>query len=139
VLANHMLYHVPDRPRAFAEIRRVLVPGGVFHAATNGDGHFDELRALVGSGWRFWQHTKAFGLESGPPQLEQFFSDVGVERFETGLAVTEVEPVLAYVRSSESYDGGDLSHVAAAVETAIERDGAFRITTTPGLISCRKP
>src|SRR5262245_12594170 len=27
VLANHMLYHVPDRPQALAEIRRVLRPG----------------------------------------------------------------------------------------------------------------
>jgi SAM-dependent methyltransferase len=138
VLANHMLYHVAERPTAFVEIRRVLVPGGVFHAATNGYGHFEELRALVGRGL-FWEHTEAFGLESGPPQLEPFFSDVRVERFETGLAVSEVEPVLAYVRSSESYDGGDLSHVRAAVEAAIERDGVFRITTTPGLISCSKP
>jgi len=47
VLANHMLYHVPDRPRAFAEIRRVLVPGGAFHAATNGRGHLAELGALI--------------------------------------------------------------------------------------------
>jgi hypothetical protein len=67
------------------------------------------------------------------------FDDVRVERFETGLEVTEVEPVLAYVRSSESYDGGDLAHVGAAVEDAIARDGAFPISTTPGLISCRKP
>jgi len=28
VVANHMLYHVADRPRALAQIRRVLVPGG---------------------------------------------------------------------------------------------------------------
>jgi ubiquinone/menaquinone biosynthesis C-methylase UbiE len=139
LLANHMLYHVPDRPRAFAEIRRVLVPGGVFHAATNGDGHFEELQALVGSDWPFWRHNKAFGLETGPPQLEAFFSDVRVERFDTELRVTEVEPVLAYVRSSESYDGGDLSHVRDSVRAAIARDGAFRITTTPGVISCRKP
>src|SRR5690349_16018954 len=26
VIANHMLYHVPDRPKAIAEIRRVLKP-----------------------------------------------------------------------------------------------------------------
>jgi ubiquinone/menaquinone biosynthesis C-methylase UbiE len=139
VLANHMLYHVPDRPQAFAEIRRVLVPGGFFHAATNGRGHFEELQSLVGPEWPFWRHNEAFGLETGPPQLKAFFADVRVERFETGLAVTEVEPVLAYVRSSESYDGGDLSHVEAAVEAAIARDGVFRITTTPGLITCRKP
>src|SRR5437764_1240500 len=28
VIANHMLYHVPDLPRAFDEIRRVLAPIG---------------------------------------------------------------------------------------------------------------
>ena len=28
VIANHMLYHVPNRPLAFAEIHRVLKPGG---------------------------------------------------------------------------------------------------------------
>lgn len=40
VLANHMLYHVPDRPRAFAEIRRVLVSGGAFQDAIDRDGAF---------------------------------------------------------------------------------------------------
>ncbi len=35
VLANHMLYHVPDLDRALAEIRRVLKPTGVLIAATN--------------------------------------------------------------------------------------------------------
>src|SRR5579859_2254301 len=36
VVANHMLYHVPDKPRAFVETRRVLRPGGRLYAATNG-------------------------------------------------------------------------------------------------------
>jgi SAM-dependent methyltransferase len=139
VLANHMLYHVADRSKAFTEIRRVLVPGGTFHAATNGRGHFEELQALVGPEWPFWRHNEAFGLETGPPQLEPFFSGIRIERFDTDLAVTEVWPVLAYARSSESYRGDDLSHVEAAVEAAIARDGVFRISTTPGLISCRKP
>jgi ubiquinone/menaquinone biosynthesis C-methylase UbiE len=39
VVANHMLYHMPDRPRAFAEIQRVLAPAGAFHCSTNGRGH----------------------------------------------------------------------------------------------------
>src|SRR5215216_3134108 len=47
VIANHMLYHVPDRPKAFAEIKRVLRPGGRFYAATNGENHLREIYELV--------------------------------------------------------------------------------------------
>ena len=36
VIANHMLYHVPDIPRALGEVRRVLKPSGVCYAATMG-------------------------------------------------------------------------------------------------------
>lgn len=138
VLANHMLYHVADRPKAFAEIRRVLVPRGVFQAATNGDGHMRELGALT-AWWPPDVHTRAFGLESGPAQLEPFFADIRVERFEDDLEVTEVEPVLAYLRSSWRYDGHDLASERAAVEEAIARDGHFLIHKSQGLITCRKP
>src|SRR4051812_26542914 len=34
VVANHMLYHLPDRAQAYGEICRVLRPGGHFFAAT---------------------------------------------------------------------------------------------------------
>jgi SAM-dependent methyltransferase len=139
VLANHMLYHVPDRPRAFAEVRRVLAGGGRFHATTNGRGFMQELVDLVGPGWSFPQHIEEFGLETGPDQLRTFFADIEVERFPNSYEVTEFEPVLAYVRSSSSFGGGDLDRVRAAVEAAIARDGVFRIRGGAGLISCRKP
>ncbi|HLY85011.1 MAG TPA: class I SAM-dependent methyltransferase [Gaiellaceae bacterium] len=139
VMAHHMLYHVPDRPRAFAEIRRVLVSGGVFHAATNGDGHLQEMGELSAGWWPFARHVDAFGLESGPPQLEPFFADVRVERCVDDLEITDVEPVLAYLRSSERYDGRELEDERAAVEAAIARDGVFFVRKSGGLISCRKP
>jgi ubiquinone/menaquinone biosynthesis C-methylase UbiE len=138
VLANHMLYHVPDRPRAFAEIRRVLVPGGALHAATNGEEHLAEMHDLVPD-WPFVRHVREFGLETGPAQLAPFFTDVWVERYPDDLAVTEVEPVLAYIRSSFVYDGQDLSDARRRVEEAIARDGVFRVRKSAGLISCRKP
>ena len=137
VLANHMLYHVSDRPKAFAEIRRVLVSGGRFRAATNGEGHLEELGALYDA--PFWKHLRAFGLGNGPEQLAPYFDDIEVERFDGELRVTEVEPVLAYIRSSFVYKGGPLDDAAETVGAAIERDGAFRIGTHAGVISCRKP
>ena len=36
VIANHMLYHVPDRMKTIAEIKRVLKWGGRFIATTCG-------------------------------------------------------------------------------------------------------
>lgn len=137
-LASHMLYHVENRPQAFAEIRRVLVPGGRLHAATNGLGHLEELAALYAPDL-FPHSAKQFGLESGPPQLQPFFSDIEVTPLDGELRVTEVEPVLGYIRSSFLYDGWPLDGVAATVGEAIERDGAFRIATKAGVISCRKP
>lgn len=47
VIANHMLYHVPERSRALAEIRRVLRPDGRLFAATNDEGHMHEVRDLA--------------------------------------------------------------------------------------------
>ena len=47
VIANHMLYHVPDR-RALAEIRRVLKPGGVLRGDKRRAAHAGTV-AVVGA------------------------------------------------------------------------------------------
>ncbi|MBO0792518.1 MAG: class I SAM-dependent methyltransferase, partial [Ktedonobacteraceae bacterium] len=43
VIANHMLYHIPDLNRALGEIQRVLKPSGHFYATTFGREHLREL------------------------------------------------------------------------------------------------
>src|SRR5262249_23168386 len=48
VVANWMLYHVPEVDRGLAEIVRVLRPGGRLVAATSGFEHLGELWSLVG-------------------------------------------------------------------------------------------
>ena len=43
VVANHMLYHVPDRPRAIGELAHVVRPDGVLMTATNGPRHLEQV------------------------------------------------------------------------------------------------
>ena len=47
VIANHMLYHVPDRRQALKEMRRVLKDDGILFAATLGKNHMREMWDLA--------------------------------------------------------------------------------------------
>ena len=105
VIANHMLYHVPDIPRALAEICRVLRPGAQFYASTVGLQHMIELRKLATSyepSGELWQQLTAgpFNLENGLDQLQAHFAAVTLMRYEDDLLITEPEPLVEYILSS---------------------------------------
>lgn len=140
-IANHMLYHVPDRRRAVREIARVVRPDGVLYAATNGRDHMRELAELAAR-WveagLIHRSSEAFGLENGAEQLRAGFARVDVDARHGELVVTEAEPVVAYVRSlvGDGWDGDPLRREVAMI---IEREGAFRITTHTGLLVARSP
>ncbi len=72
VMANHILYHVPERQRALAEIARVLTSRGQFYAATNGDAHMKELgevlRTIKPDVYE-GASSDPFSLETGEEQL----------------------------------------------------------------------
>jgi ubiquinone/menaquinone biosynthesis C-methylase UbiE len=136
VIANHMLYHVPDRPRALAEIRRVLRPGGYFYAATNGARHMQELNALA-SGKTPTEAQPfdclAFSLENGAAQLAPHFASVALHRYEDALVVTEAAPLLDYLRSMSAHPDRDNAHLAATIADLLARDGAIRIVKETGM------
>lgn len=150
VIANHMLYHVPDRPRAFAEIRRVLKPGGQFYAATNGEQHMMELWRLLepyipGCCARVLVTAGGFVLENGAAQLEAAgFVAVVWHTYVNDLAVTDVEPLIAYVRSSNTlmdhvWTEAELDAVRAEVAARIAAEGAFHIGKVTGLFEATAP
>ena len=105
VIANHVLYHVPDRQKAFLEITRVLKPGRCLYAATNGRESMRELGwmlRLLNPDHPFERGSidlHNFDLQNGAYQLSPWFAEVSLVRYEDGLAVTEVEPLVDYVLS----------------------------------------
>ncbi len=147
VIANHMLYHVPDLPRALREVRRVLKPDGQLFAATNGREHMRELDALSqdvvpgGAVHAFAQsdHLMEFTLETAPGYLHPHFSTVTLHRpgGDPDLYVTEAEPLVAYILSVTAKDvRQDEEKVAALrnrVAQALSASGAICITRASGL------
>lgn len=141
VIANHMLYHVPDRGKAFSEIHRVLAAGGCLYSATNGTDHMKELLDLIR---RFGPDAEAadnaaqgFSLENGADQLAQWFTDVALHRHEDALIVTDAAPLVAYVQSGKRLSNDALRRFREHVEEEIRSRGSIRIRKSTGLFVAR--
>lgn len=133
--ANHMLYHVPDVPKAIAEFARVLKPRGRLVASTNGSGHMRQLGALLSLRDPFV--ITGFDLDDGASKLETHFEGIVRERYDDALEVTEPQPILDYIRSMASYWHGARpeDEVRREIEAVIEREGAFRIDKNAGVFT----
>jgi SAM-dependent methyltransferase len=131
VIANHMLYHLPDRSRALAEIRRVLAPGGSLYAATNGKEHLRELADLADN--LEPESALPFNLEEGGAELAQHFGRVELRHYADGLVVTEAAPLVAYINSMLRLKSHDEAQLTQSIERQIASKGAVRITKATGL------
>lgn len=143
VVANHMLYHVSDRPRAFREIRRVLRPGGALFAATNGWGHLRELdELLVRCVPKVEPHNEriGFSLDNGAVQLRPWFATITRRDYPDALVITEVEPLITYVRSTPATTMLTTDHLAClrrAATDQIAAEGAVRVRKELGTFQGR--
>jgi ubiquinone/menaquinone biosynthesis C-methylase UbiE len=148
VVANHMLYHVPDRARALAEMRRVLRPDGKLYTSTVGETHMQELFDLADmfdpeGKLKSARGTNPFTLESGLPQVKRWFSGVTTHRYEDGLVVKNAKPLIAYILSlvdaQTVFTGGRLKELVEYVEQEIATHGAVRITKDSGMFEAIAP
>ncbi|WP_031263476.1 class I SAM-dependent methyltransferase [Sporolactobacillus laevolacticus] len=149
VIANHMLYHVPNRSQALKEVRRVLKPGGVFYSSTIGKQHMADFNELLKRfdpdlGFDLTNvQADAFGLENGAKQLEHFFDQVKLTCFPGGLQIDDVQAIADYILSSGTkakavLSGTKLEQFINYLEEVKKKNGGFiEITKATGLFESR--
>jgi SAM-dependent methyltransferase len=146
VIANHMLYHLPDPRLGVAELARVVRPGGRVVVATNGMRHMRELwqiRADVFGTPEVDQTLDVFSAEIGFPLLRDHFRVVTWHQYDDELRCTEPADVLAYLCSTPPGEDASESQRARLDELVEERfragHGTFMITKDSGCFTCSEP
>ena len=142
VVANHMLYHVPDPGLALDEFARVLTDDGVLIASTNGRNHMaslmDSVRTVFGSGTE--QLADNFGIITGRALLEERFGSVTWFAYDNELVVDDLDAAVAYATSFPPGNAATEDQRAALREEFEDRsiDGVFRIVPVTGAFVARQ-
>ena len=141
VIANMMLYHVPDMVRGLTEVCRVLKKGGAFYCATFGEhGIIEYLSKILGTYGVEDNVNKNFTLQNGEKILASFLSDVQRINYEDSLAVTELDDLIEYIYSLSSMTS--LSTVPKTeIHNIIAKQMVNGVLTVPkeyGMFCCRK-
>jgi len=147
VIANLMLYHVPNRDKAFSQITHVLTENGLFYASTFGKNNMKELNELVQDIYPQLNSLETlsnkFGLENGKAQLENHFEHVKINKFPDHLEITDSEPVIDYFISfagNKSVLSRDkIEKLRDHINEVIEDEGSMKVTKETGLFTAKDP
>ena len=140
VIANHMLFHVPDLNKALLEVKRVLKDNGVFYSATDGNGGMRPFlhNAIV----RFEPTSTAFteqlpfNLQNGSEILSKYFKNVQRFDYENILAITNTQDLIEWLKSTKSisgYSDESLLNLYNYFEDIRVKDGAINIPRETGV------
>jgi len=138
VIAQHMIYFVPNIEKALSEIKRVLAPGGVFYVTSNSSDSMKELNDLVNdfdcnSGLNSNGYSTRFELENGTDILNKYFDKVEVEILNGKIIVNDPKPVVEYKAST--IQGGSIlvgdkkKEFTKYVKDYIDKNKKISITT----------
>ncbi|MBC7961281.1 MAG: methyltransferase domain-containing protein, partial [Vallitaleaceae bacterium] len=145
IIANFMLYHVPDIDNALREVHRVLKPNGFFYAATVGNNHLMEInqwvKAFDGHLDVFNSSALSFRVQNGEDILRKYFEQVSLLEYFDHLEVDSKQDLLQYIGSFK--DMSDLSDEAINglsefLEQHRQKDDNFKISKQSGTFICRK-
>jgi len=146
VIANHMLYHIPEISAALCETRRVLKHGGCLYAATNGSDHLQEIkewkaRFFPGQEDSTWgTQILGFSMENGVELLQQEFRNIYFFEYPDTLLVDQVDPIVCYIQSFTQIEETDprIEQLRRYLHNYISENGSIQITKKSGLFKAVK-
>ena len=141
VIANMMLYHVPDLFRGLREVKRVLKNGGTFACATYGEnGMMAYLYRMFADYPVRYQINTSFTLQNGEEKLKTFFPDVQRLLYEDALEVTNADDMADYIFSLAGMT--DLQKIPREEVLAVLQknmpDGVLHVPKEYGMFIARK-
>ena len=150
IIANHVLYHIPDRQKALGEIHRTLKPCGRFFATTIGANHLLELAQIMegftptkGMYYSSALNPNGFTLENGTEQLTLWFNQIEIHHYPDSLNVIEAQPLVAYIQSmipktDLQLDDNAVAGLKALIQRLIDQSGSIHIQKSSGMFICVK-
>ncbi|MDD4773231.1 MAG: class I SAM-dependent methyltransferase [Eubacteriales bacterium] len=145
VIANHMLYHIPDLDKALSEVKRVLKPCGCFYCTTNGNGgmrvFLREAMKRYNLDTQVFIKDWSFSLQNGADLLERYLSSVERIDYEDSLAITETQDLIDWLMSTlsiASYSEENVRELYDYFEEIRVRDGTINIPKECGLFISKK-
>ena len=141
VIANMMLYHVPDLAKGLSEVKRVLADDGVFYCATFGEnGIIQYLSSLLKDYGVEDNVNKNFTLQNGAQKLGTYFASVAKLDYEDALEVTDIDDIIDYIYSLSSMT--ELSSAARQdIKQILEKhmvNGVLHVPKEYGMFVCGK-
>ncbi|HEX4863581.1 MAG TPA: class I SAM-dependent methyltransferase [Acidimicrobiales bacterium] len=150
-LAMHMLFHVADKPRAVAELRRVTRPDGQLIVAGSDRDSLHELHELIDQcaddlGLRVAPHDPGLALDDAAQLVSAVFASVERVDVPGKLQVTEGSPAVDYAASLSRVTRAADDHtmlerlkdrLSVEVAARISAHGSFTLTATGGCLVCR--
>ena len=142
VIANHLLYHVPNIEKALREISRVIKDDGIFYSTTIGNDHLYELeniyRVFEGRDKFSYSSNLSFTLNNGEEILKKYFNKIDLKIYEDYFEITNTNDLMDYIVSYNNISKETYDEILEYLDKIILDEKIIRIKKNSGMFICRK-
>lgn len=147
IIAQHMIYFVPNMDKALKEIKRVLRPGGKLYVTANSKYSMLELNELLEdfspkSGLNSNGYSTRFELENGKEILGKHFKNIHVNILNGKIIIDNPNPVVSYkastIQGEKILVGDKRKEFKEYLKKYIKDNGNISITTKTCMFKCEK-